>query len=76
MEQASHIDPVDPEKITNADETKEVPGPDNITVQPPQETDETDKTYEGSREAGNVAAEEESDTDALDGSNANNLRTK
>ncbi|MGV3639430.1 MAG: hypothetical protein ACO1NZ_02855 [Adhaeribacter sp.] len=76
MEQANSIDPVDPEKITNADESKEVPGPDNITVQPPQENDELDKTYEGSREAGNVAAEEESDTDALDGSNANNLRTK
>ena len=48
----------------------------NITVQFPQENDELDKTYEGSREAGIVAAEEESDTDALDGSNANNLRTK
>jgi hypothetical protein len=76
MEQASTIDPVDPEKITNADESKELPGPDNVTVEPPQETDELDKIYEGSRDAGNVAAEEESETNSLDGSNANNLRTK
>jgi hypothetical protein len=76
MENAPTIDPVEPDKITNADESKELPGPDNVTVQPPQEADEMDKTYEGSRDAGNVAAEDETETNALDGSNANNMRTK
>ncbi len=69
-------DPIEPEKITNADESKELPGPDSINIEPPQETDELDKNYEGTRDAGNVAAEDEEDTNALDGSNANNLRTK
>jgi hypothetical protein len=76
MENAPTIDPVDPEKITNADESKELPGPDSVTVQPPEEADELDKNYEGNRDAGNVAAEEEADTNSLDGSNANNMRTK
>jgi hypothetical protein len=76
MENAPTIDPVEPGKITNADESKELPGPDSVTIQPPQETDELDKNYEGNRDAGNVAAEEEGDTDSLDGSNANNMRTK
>lgn len=76
MENAPTIDPVEPDKITNADESKELPGPDNVTVQPPQETDELDKSYEGSRRAGNVAAEDETETKFLDGSNANNMRTK
>jgi hypothetical protein len=76
MENAPTIDPVQPEKITNADDTKELPGPDNVTVQPPQENDEMDKDYEGTRDAGNVAAADETDTDSLDGSNANNMRTK
>jgi hypothetical protein len=76
MENAPTIDPVDPEKITNADESKELPGPDSVQVQPPEETDELDKSYEGRRRGGNVAAEEESETNFLDGSNANNLRTK
>jgi hypothetical protein len=76
MENAPTIDPVNPEKITNADESKELPGPDSVTVEPPQQTDETDTNYEGSRDAGNVAAEEETETESLDGSNANNMRTK
>lgn len=76
MENAPSIDPVHPEKVTNADESKNLPGPDNITVPPPQEADEFDKSYENSRDAGNVAAADESETDSLDGSNANNLRTK
>jgi hypothetical protein len=76
MENAPTIDPVEPEKITNADESKELPGPDNVTMQPPKESDELDKDYEGSRRGGNVAAEDEQDTESLDGSNANNLRTK
>ena len=67
--------PIEPDKITNADESKELPGT-NSTIQSPQETDELDTHYEGVREAGNIAAEDEKETDKLDGSNANNLRTK
>ena len=67
--------PIEPDKITNADESKELPGT-NSTIQSPQETDELDTRYEGVQEAGNIAAEDEKETDKLDGSNANNLRTK
>lgn len=67
--------PIEPDKITNADDSKELPGA-NSEIMPPQETDELDTHYEGVREAGNVAAEDEKETDNLDGSNANNLRTK
>jgi hypothetical protein len=67
--------PIEPDKITNADESKELPGV-NTEIQPPQETDEKDTSYEGVVEAGNVAAPDEFLTEQLDGSNANNLRTK
>ena len=67
--------PIEPDKITNADESKELPGV-NSSIQSPRETDELDTRYEGVREAGNIAAEDEKETDKLDGSNANNLRTK
>ncbi|MDB5262599.1 MAG: hypothetical protein JWQ14_1880 [Adhaeribacter sp.] len=67
--------PIEPDKITNADESKALPG-QTSALQPPQETDELDNRYEGVREGGNVAAEDEKETDKLDGSNANNLRTK
>jgi hypothetical protein len=67
--------PIEPDKITNADESKTLPGV-NSRLQPPQETDELDTQYEDTREAGHVAAADETETDALDGSNANNLRTK
>jgi hypothetical protein len=40
------------------------------------EADYLDQEPEGSRAEGNVAAEDEEDTAKLDGSNANNLRTK
>lgn len=69
-------DPIEPDKITNADESKELPGPDSIKIAPPEENDELDKQYEGVKVGGNVAAEEEEDTDNIDGTNANNLRTK
>ena len=69
-------DPIEPDKITNADESKELPGPDSINITPPEENDELDKRYEGIMEGGNVAAEDEEDTDNIDGTNANNLRTK
>ncbi len=67
--------PIEPDKITNADDSRELPG-GNSEIQPPQETDELDTRYEGVREAGNIAAEDEKETDKLDGSNVNNLRTK
>ncbi|KAA5549353.1 hypothetical protein [Adhaeribacter rhizoryzae] len=67
--------PIEPDKITNADESKELPG-NNSEIQAPRQTDELDTHYEGVREAGNVAAEDEKETDKLDGSNVNNLRTK
>jgi hypothetical protein len=67
--------PIQPDKITNADDSKELPG-QQATLQPPQETDEIDTHYEGVRDSGNIAAEDEKETDKLDGSNANNLRTK
>jgi len=67
--------PIEPDKITNSDESKELPG-SNTRLDPPQATDELDTKYEGVREVGNVAAEEENDADNLDGTNMNNLRTK
>ena len=75
MENSPSPNPIEPDKITNADESKELPG-ENSTIDPPQETDEVDKNYEGSRQAGNIAAADEKTTNQLDGSNANNLRTK
>ncbi|WP_377131182.1 hypothetical protein [Rufibacter roseus] len=41
-----------------------------------QETDYFDPAPEGSKEVGNIGAENEEDAWKLDGSNANNLRTK
>jgi len=67
--------PIEPDKITNADESKELPGT-NSELQSPHEMDELDTSYEGVKEAGNVAAADEKNTNILDGSNANNLRTK
>lgn len=75
METTPTPNPIEPDKITNADESKELPG-NQSALDPPQETDELDKDYEGSREAGNIAAADEKNTDNLDGSNMNNLRTK
>lgn len=75
MENKPTPNPIKPDIITNADESKELPG-SGVSLGPPQDTDELDTTYEGSREAGNVAAADEKETDNLDGSNMNNLRTK
>ncbi len=75
MENTPTPNPIEPDKITNADESKELPG-NNSTMDPPQETDELDTAYEGTREAGNIAAADEKNTNNLDGSNMNNLRTK
>lgn len=75
MNPNSSPNPIEPDKITNADESKTLPG-QNTEIQSPRQTDELDTDYEGIREAGNVAAQDEKQTNNLDGSNANNLRTK
>lgn len=64
--------------ITNADEGKRLPeeNPEPLTGTKKREVDIMDNSYEGKEKAGNVAAEKEEDTRKLDGSNANNLRTK
>jgi hypothetical protein len=70
--------PQEDEIITNADESKRLPdeNPEPLTGIKKQEVDIMDNEYEGKENAGNVAAEKEEDTRKLDGSNANNLRTK
>ena len=67
--------PDEQDKITNADESKKLPddapGPlEDI------KTDALDPEQEGTVAEGNVAAKTEADARKLDGSNANNLRTK
>lgn len=64
--------------ITNSDESKRLPdeNPEPLTGTKKSEVDIMDNTYEGKEVGGNVAAEKEEDTRKLDGSNANNLRTK
>ncbi len=61
--------------ITNADESKKLPN-DNPDPLSSDQTDIFDQEYEGQQAAGNIRAENEWDTEQLDGSNANNLRTK
>ncbi|MBK0404041.1 hypothetical protein I5M27_13685 [Adhaeribacter sp. BT258] len=67
--------PDDKDQITNADESKRLPD-DNPEPLEDIKTDELDLKPEGTVAEGNVAAEKEEDTRKLDGSNANNLRTK
>lgn len=64
--------------ITNADESKRLPdeNPEPLEGTKTESTDILDQEYEGKEEAGNVAAKDEADTHKLDGSNANNMRTK
>ncbi|RAU81554.1 hypothetical protein [Pontibacter arcticus] len=64
--------------ITNADESKRLPdeNPEPLEGTKTESTDILDQEYEGKEEAGNVAAKDEADTRKLDGSNANNMRTK
>lgn len=76
-------DPKEDDIITNADESKRLPdeNPEPLEGVKKDETeiksvDIMDNEYEGKEEAGNVAAKNEEDTRKLDGSNANNLRTK
>ena len=75
MENEPKPNPIAPDIITNSEESEVVPGTQSAVSQL-AENDETDKSYEGSRTAGNVAAADEKETNTLDGSNANNLRTK
>ena len=75
MENEPKPNAIAPDRITNSEESEVLPGT-NSAVSQLAENDETDRSYEGSRIAGNVAAADETETDALDGSNANNLRTK
>ena len=75
MENDPTLNPIAPDRITNSEESEILPG-DDLPVSQLAENDEMDKDYEGTRDAGNVAAADEKETDKLDGSNANNLRTK
>ncbi|MEJ8803627.1 hypothetical protein [Pontibacter sp. H249] len=70
--------PKDDDIITNADESKKLPdeNPEPLTGTKKKETDIIDNEPEGKEEGGNAAAKNEEDTRELDGSNANNLRTK
>ncbi|KAA9340701.1 hypothetical protein [Adhaeribacter soli] len=67
--------PFEKDKITNSDESKRLPD-DNPEPVEGMKTDNLDTEPEGNIEEGNVAAKKEEDTRKLDGSNANNLRTK
>ena len=67
--------PFEKDKITNSDESKRLPD-DNPEPVEGMKTDNLDTEPEGNIEEGNVAAKKEENTRKLDGSNANNLRTK
>ena len=67
--------PDDKDQITNSDESKKLPD-DNPEPLEGIKTDDLDLTPDGNIAEGNVAAKNEEDTRKLDGSNANNLRTK
>ncbi len=70
--------PKEDDIITNADESKRLPdeNPEPLEGVKKEETGILDNEPEGKEEGGNVAAKDEADTRKLDGSNANNLRTK
>jgi hypothetical protein len=67
--------PDEKDQITNADESKKLPD-DSPEPLEGTKTDDLDLEPEGNIEEGNVAAKKEEDARKLDGSNANNLRTK
>lgn len=64
--------------ITNEDESKRLPdeNPEPLEGTKMEKTDIMESEVEGKEVGGNAAAKEEEDTRKLDGSNANNLRTK
>jgi hypothetical protein len=68
-------DPLGDDIVTNSDENKRLPD-DNPEPLEGVKMDELDTEEEGKEAAGNVAAKSEVETQELDGSNANNLRTK
>ena len=68
--------PGDQDKITNSDESKKLPDDTPEPLADGMKTDDLDTEPEGTISEGNVAAKNEEDTRKLDGSNANNLRTK
>ena len=67
--------PDDKVQITNSDESKKLPD-DNPEPLEGIKTDDLDLKPEGNIAEGNVAAKTEEDARKLDGSNANNWRTK
>jgi len=70
--------PQDKDIITNADESKRLPdeNPEPLKGIKKEGVDIKEEGVEGKEEGGNIAATREEDTRKLDGSNANNLRTK
>jgi hypothetical protein len=70
--------PKEDDIITNSDESRRLPdeAPEPLTGTKMESHDILDNEPEGKEEGGNVAAKDEKDTRDLDGSNANNLRTK
>jgi hypothetical protein len=78
--------PKEDDIITNADEGKRLPDEnpeplkgvkkDELEIRTPKSEDILDPEPEGKEIGGNIAAKNEEDTRKLDGSNANNLRTK
>lgn len=68
-------DPLSDDIVTNSDENKRLPD-DNPEPLESVKMDKLDTEEEGKEEKGNVAAKNEAATQELDGSNANNLRTK
>lgn len=70
--------PREDDYITNSEESERLPeeNPEPLEGLKKEEHDILDPEPEGAEEGGNVAAKDEEDTRELDGSNANNLRTK
>lgn len=78
--------PKEEDIITNADESKRLPDEnpeplegmkkEDVEIKTAKTEDILEAEPEGKEEGGNVAAKDEKDTRELDGSNANNLRTK
>lgn len=78
--ETNKTEPVQPPKesdaITNADESKKLPDSNPDPLRGNQMDDTFDQEYDGKEDAGNIGAENEWDAEQLDGSTANNLRTK
>lgn len=70
--------PREDDYITNSEESERLPeeNPEPLEGLKKEEHDILDPEPEGKEEGGNAAAKNEEDTRELDGSNANNLRTK